>query len=136
MLRVLVIGVGPVGFLAAALVRTLSDLGESKAPVIHIAAMDLDSRKLNALRKAGYADTTFTVPSPPEGTADLDRSKELAFQALDDMAIADKGARAGYDYVFECTGAESSIQMGIHVRYYLLSLLSFRGSDNVPSPDR
>jgi L-iditol 2-dehydrogenase len=126
-IRVLVIGTGAVGFLAAALIRTLSDLGETKAPVAHVAAMDIDSRKLVALRKAGYADSTFTVPQLPQDSPpltqeeSLKRSKELAYQALDDMAIADKGARAGYDFVFECTGVESCIQMGIYVRVFGLS---------------
>lgn len=121
-LRVLVMGAGAVGFLAAALVRTLSDNHESSAPVTHIAAMDLDSRKLDALRKAGYADSTFTVPPSPEGfsswNADerLKWSSDLAHRALDEMATVDKGARLGYDFVFECTGAECCIQMGIYVR--------------------
>ncbi|KAF8331288.1 chaperonin 10-like protein [Cantharellus anzutake] len=124
-LRVLIIGAGAVGFLAAALVRTLSALGESTAPVSFIAAMDLDKGKLDTLMDAGYADAIYHVTSPvvsqraggkvggmtrEEG---LLRSRKLAKEALAALSVDDRGAIKGYDVVFECTGVESCIQTAI-----------------------
>lgn len=120
-LRVLVIGAGAVGFLAAALARTLSSLNETSAPIATISAMDIDTGKLAALKKAGYADATFAVPLGPRPATKeegLLRSRELAGQALKELArtSGDKATRKGYDIVFECTGVESCIQTGIYVR--------------------
>lgn len=120
-LRVLVIGAGAVGFLAAALVRTLSDLQESAAPVATISAMDIDTAKLATLKKAGYADATYAVPvlpRPETKEEGLTRSRELANRALVELShdAQDRAARKGYDIVFECTGVESCIQTAIYVR--------------------
>ncbi|KAF8314963.1 GroES-like protein [Clavulina sp. PMI_390] len=112
-LRVLVIGAGAIGFLAAALARTLSDRGESIADVATIAAMDIDATKLGALKNAGFADVTFTVPLGPRPQTKeegLKNSHDLADLALEELAKA-----AGYDLVFECTGVESCIQTAIYM---------------------
>lgn len=115
--RALIIGAGAIGFLAAALIRTLSALGESTASVSYIAAMDLDKGKLEALQDAGYADAVFevprTTPEPMTKEDGLSRSKELAKDALVALSEDDRGAIKGYDIVFECTGVESCIQSAI-----------------------
>ncbi|KAF9517678.1 hypothetical protein BS47DRAFT_1339208 [Hydnum rufescens UP504] len=113
--RVLIIGTGAVGFLAAALVRTLSDLGESSSDISYIAAMDINGAKLAALAGAGYADATFQVPLGPglKGAEQLARSRAVANDALRALSEDDHNAAKGYDIVFECTGVESCIQMAI-----------------------
>ena len=123
--RALIIGAGAIGFLAAALIRTLSALGESTASVSYIAAMDLDKGKLEALQDAGYADAVFEVPRTPEPTSKedgLSRSKELAKEALVALSEDDRGAIKGYDIVFECTGVESCIQSAILVSLDVLCI--------------
>lgn len=115
----LIIGTGPVGFLAAALVRTLSNLGESSDHISHIAAMDIDGAKLAALVDAGYADATFQVPAGPRPAKDeqLTKSRAVASDALRALSEDDHNAAKGYDIVFECTGVESCIQMAIFVGF-------------------
>lgn len=124
----LIIGAGAIGFLAAALVRTLSALGESTASVSYIAAMDLDKGKLEALQDAGYADAVFQVPRLPEPTSSEDgllRSRELSKEALAALSEDDRGAIKGYDIVFECTGVESCIQSAIFVSSFAFFLYFF-----------
>jgi len=106
---VLVLGAGSIGILACALARML---GASR-----IAAADINRARLDWTLAHGVADHVYHVPPvhrPPEPVrskaADeaIRRSKENANDALAGFGLLD-----GFDLVMECTGVESSAQMGI-----------------------
>ena len=123
---VLVYGVGAIGLLACALAK---HTGASK-----VCAIDINPVRLEFAKKHGFADAVYCLPSPsipsttprsngasingiskPSATAtfseeQIKRSKDAAAAAL-----ATFDTKEGFDVVFECTGAESPIQMCIFV---------------------
>jgi L-iditol 2-dehydrogenase len=108
---VLVLGAGAVGLLACALSKAT---GASR-----ITAIDIDQGRLEFARSVGFATDVYSLPRgerPRTSEEGLKKSKQTALDALDDL-----DAPEGYDVVFECTGVESCIQMGVFVRCYLIS---------------
>ncbi|KAG6819946.1 hypothetical protein H0H93_007152 [Arthromyces matolae] len=101
---VLVYGVGAIGLLACAVANSL---GASR-----VVAIDINQTRLDFARDNGFASDTFCLPPADKAkTTDeqLRRAKEnsqAALAAFDDPA--------GFDVVFECTGAEPVIQMSVH----------------------
>lgn len=126
---VLVLGAGSIGILACSLARTL---GASR-----VAAADINRARLDWALAHGVADDIFQVPTAPRSSDSVSiksrsspadegirRSKENATEALRSFGLLD-----GFDIVIECTGVESSAQMGIFVRVIadllLLQLLTW-----------
>jgi L-iditol 2-dehydrogenase len=121
---VLVFGVGTIGMLACALAKSIG--------ATHIVAIDKDQTRLDFAKSNGFASKTFCVPSADRAkTTDeqLRRAKEQIQNAL-----AEFNEKDGFDVVFECTGAESCIQMAVHVRYY--ALLPIRPTADTITPFR
>lgn len=90
--------------------------------VSRVAAIDINESRLEFAQKNGFAHQTFCFPSTdkPKNTEEqLRRAKDNATTAL-----AAFGKEEGFDVVFECSGAESSIQMSVHVSPDLLTFLS------------
>ncbi|GLB42383.1 putative groES-like protein [Lyophyllum shimeji] len=101
---VLVYGVGAIGLLACAVAHSL---GAAK-----VVAIDINQSRLDFARAHGFASQTFCLPHVDRAkTSDeqLKRAKENA-----QAALAEFDAPAGFDVVFECTGAEPVIQMSVH----------------------
>ena len=130
---VMVFGVGAIGLLACALAK---HKGASR-----VVAVDINPTRLQFAKSQGFADDVYCLPSPsssaplpdaccspppqpttPRELADeqLKKAKEGSMAALSHFGNPD-----GYDVVFECTGAESAIQMSIFVRISLLLQVSF-----------
>jgi L-iditol 2-dehydrogenase len=102
---VLVFGVGPIGLLACALAKTY---GASK-----VVAVDIDQARLNFAKSNNFAQDVQCLPLPEKLKSpeeQLARAKENASSMLSNFNEPD-----GFDVVFECTGAETCIQMVIHV---------------------
>ncbi|KAG6831844.1 hypothetical protein H0H87_003643 [Tephrocybe sp. NHM501043] len=101
---VLVYGVGAIGLLACAVAKSL---GASR-----VVAIDINQTRLDFARDNGFASQTFCLPPADRAkTTDeqLRRAKENS-----QAALAEFDAPAGFDVVFECTGAEPVIQMSVH----------------------
>ncbi|KAG5350152.1 hypothetical protein C0989_012476 [Termitomyces sp. Mn162] len=101
---VLVYGVGAIGLLACAVANSL---GASR-----VVAIDINQTRLDFARVNGFASQTFCLPPADRAkTTDeqLRRAKENS-----QAALAEFGSSAGFDVVFECTGAEPVIQMSVH----------------------
>ncbi|KAG6854490.1 hypothetical protein C0991_006092 [Blastosporella zonata] len=101
---VLVYGVGAIGLLACAVAQSL---GASR-----VVAIDINQTRLDFARDNGFASQTFCLPPADRAkTSDeqLRRAKENSQAALSEF-----DAPAGFDVVFECTGAEPVIQMSVH----------------------
>jgi len=107
---VLVLGTGSIGILTCALAKAL---GASR-----VAAADINSARLDWTHSHNFADDVYQVQLPPRDSVpakninsteeSIRRSRENAGEALRVCA-----APEGFDIVMECTGAESSAQMGI-----------------------
>jgi L-iditol 2-dehydrogenase len=100
---VLVFGVGSIGLLTCAFAKSQ---GASR-----VVAVDINEARLSFAKANGFASQVYCVPimdakSPEER---LRRAKETS-----QFALAEFGEPDGFDVVFECTGAESCIQMAIH----------------------
>ena len=135
---VLVYGVGAIGLLACALAK---HMGASR-----VCAIDINPVRLEFAKKHGFADAVYCLPPPssssssshslpksnccsanPNGISKLSASATaLPPSAAEDQikrakdsataALAAFDAKDGFDVVFECTGAESAIQMSVFVR--------------------
>ncbi|KAI6098379.1 GroES-like protein [Pisolithus croceorrhizus] len=102
--RVLVFGVGSIGILACALAKSYG--------AAQVVAVDINQQRLDFAKSNGFASRTYCLPTVDKAkTTDeqLRRSRENIQRVLADFDTPD-----GYDVVFECTGAESCIQMSIH----------------------
>jgi L-iditol 2-dehydrogenase len=102
---VLVFGVGAIGLLVCAFAKSQ---GASR-----IVAVDINEARLNFARSNGFASQVFCVPALDNGKTPEDQLRRV--QETCQVALAEFGAQDGFDVVFECTGAESCIQMAIHV---------------------
>ncbi|KXN92131.1 Sorbitol dehydrogenase [Leucoagaricus sp. SymC.cos] len=101
---VLVLGTGAIGILACALAKAM---GASL-----IAAIDINEARLDFAKRSGFAQQVLCFPPadrPSTQDEQLRRAKENATKALTAF-----GKEDGFDVVFECSGAESSIQMSVH----------------------
>ena len=138
---VLVFGVGTIGLLACALAKAR---GASR-----IVAVDINQTRLDFARENGFASQTFCLPLPPAPSSasasthvcshspsqaptpqqlSAERRKEVDDQIRrmkDTMSgiLTEFDQKDGFDLVYECTGAESAIQMSVFV-----SLSSFFSS--------
>ena len=105
---VLVYGVGTIGLLACALAKSR---GCSR-----VVAVDINQARLSFAKRHGFAEDVLCLPACPKAKSpeeQLRRARENADRILE--AFGDDN---GFDVVFECTGAESCIQMAIHVRNF------------------
>jgi L-iditol 2-dehydrogenase len=103
---ILVFGVGTIGLLAAALSRFL---GARK-----ICAVDIDPTRLEFAKANGWADDTFVLERPAPGTPPPATPAEALQRAKDSIQPALKQfGEEGFDVVFECTGVEKCVQMGV-----------------------
>lgn len=126
---VLVFGVGAIGLLACALARHRG--------ARRVVAVDINPQRLEFARRHAFADDVFCLPAPSSAaaqgppsdpccsinrptqphtapapsTADqvLAKAQTTAAQLLAHFAQPD-----GFDVVFECTGAESAVQMSVY----------------------
>jgi L-iditol 2-dehydrogenase len=106
---VLAYGVGAIGLLACALAK---HTGASR-----VCAVDINPVRLEFAKKHGFADAIYCLPSPTP-TPPLPTFSEEQIKRSKDAAAATLAAfdsKHGFDVVFECTGAESAIQMSIFV---------------------
>lgn len=102
---VLVFGVGTIGILACAIAKAHN--------AARVVAIDINQARLDFALANGFASQTYCLAraEPAKAPEDqLRQAKELAQQALSHF-----GEKQGFDVVFECTGAESAIQMSINV---------------------
>lgn len=102
---VLVFGVGAIGILACALAKSM---GAS-----NIVAVDINQARLDFAKANGFAQQVFCLPTVDKAKTSEDqlrRAKESA-----QIALAEFNQKDGFDIVFECSGAETCIQMSIHV---------------------
>ena len=102
---VLVFGVGTIGILACAIAKAHN--------AARVVAIDINQTRLDFAVSNGFASQTYCLArtEPAKSPDDqLRHAKELAQQALSHF-----GEPQGFDVVFECTGAESAIQMSINV---------------------
>jgi L-iditol 2-dehydrogenase len=96
--------VGTIGLLACALAKSS---GASR-----IVAIDINQTRLDFAKANGFASQIHCLPVIDKAKTteeQLRRSKENMLAALAKFGEAD-----GFDVVYECTGAESCIQMAIH----------------------
>ncbi|KAF8695233.1 hypothetical protein AX14_001852 [Amanita brunnescens Koide BX004] len=101
---VLVFGVGTIGILACAIAKAHN--------AARVVAIDINQTRLDFAVSNGFASQTYCLArtEPAKSPDDqLRHAKELAQQALSHF-----GEPQGFDVVFECTGAESAIQMSIN----------------------
>jgi len=102
---IVVFGCGPVGLLCMAVAKAL---GASR-----IIAVDIVPSRLEFA--LAYAATDSWLPIKPlEGEASTDYSKRNAAAMKESMKIAERGGEA-IDLVIDASGAEPSIQTGMHV---------------------
>lgn len=135
---ILVFGVGTIGVLACALAKSF---GARK-----VCAVDIDTKRLEFATTGGWADSVYCLPrkdaSPPSKPhsngihlngktpqpvklssteESLRKSKQIMQTALEHFDQPD-----GFDVIFECTGAESCIQMSVSVSVFeVVFLCSF-----------
>jgi L-iditol 2-dehydrogenase len=105
---VLVYGVGTIGLLACALAKAR---GCSR-----VVAVDINQARLSFAKRHGFAEDVFCLPATPKAKSPEDQLRRARENA--DRILEAFGEDNGFDVVFECTGAESCIQMAIHVRKF------------------
>lgn len=102
---VMVIGAGTVGLLTAAVLR-VNDRNK-------ILLADINENRVQFGTSNGFADEGLVVTRRRGGSEEenLAIAQEVATAALD--------GKPQFDAVFECTGAESSLQTAIFVSYHI-----------------
>ena len=113
--RVLVLGAGAVGLLAASLAKA--------SGATTVVAVDIEQGKLDFAREMGWADATHTLPRGPRVSGA--EALEVAKTAWDGLKASEgvqavEGLEEGFDAVFECTGVESCMQLAVMVSTMLL----------------
>lgn len=115
---------GTIGLLACALSKALG--------VRRVCAIDIDPKRLDFAREQGWADEVYCLPAPVKAASNtanvtkptveeaLAKSKAVIAAALEKF-----GEEEGFDVVFECTGAETCIQMGVYVSEVFFWVRSF-----------
>jgi L-iditol 2-dehydrogenase len=79
----------------------------------HITIVDIDQGRLNFARQHRFADDILqSQPSSPKHTED---SLRIAVENADCIKSCSGDEPAEFDAVFECTGAQSSLQTAIYV---------------------
>lgn len=102
---ILVFGVGTIGILACALAKSY---GASR-----VVAVDINQTRLDFAKTNGFASQILCLPNPDKGRTSEEQLRRAKENML--MALTEFGEKDGFDVVYECTGAESCIQMAIHV---------------------
>ncbi|KFY88559.1 hypothetical protein V500_06278 [Pseudogymnoascus sp. VKM F-4518 (FW-2643)] len=102
----LVIGAGAVGLLTAAMLRVS---GSSK-----IVICDIETRRVDFATENEFADLGFVVPMKRGSSIEekLEIAQETAALAVGEIQGGE--GFAGFDAVFECTGAEACMQTAIY----------------------
>ncbi|KAJ8082874.1 hypothetical protein PM082_008731 [Marasmius tenuissimus] len=110
---VLVYGVGAIGLLACALARSLG--------ISRVCAIDINQERLDLAVREGFVDKdgAYCLSLPPRvnGTAGTKEDPSAALKRAKDnsrIALEKFSESDGFDVVYECTGAESCIQMAVH----------------------
>lgn len=103
---VVVFGVGAIGALACALAKAQ---GASR-----VCAVDINPARLEFVKARGFADETMCLPRGGSGAPVEEPIKRAAKTA--NAALAHFDQPGGFDVVYECSGAEPCIQMGVYVR--------------------
>ncbi|EJD45412.1 GroES-like protein [Auricularia subglabra TFB-10046 SS5] len=101
---VVVFGVGAIGALACALAKAQ---GASR-----VCAIDINAGRLAFVKAHGFADETMCLPRTAPGTAVPEDAHKRAAK-LANAALAHFDEPAGFDVVYECSGAEPCIQLGV-----------------------
>lgn len=143
---VLVFGVGTIGILACALSKALG--------ARRVCAVDIDTKRLEFATDGGWADSVYCLPRkeaplplkqrpngvhvngkvPPLQKPSTEESLRTSKQTMEG-ALGYFKQPDGFDVVFECTGAESCIQMSVFsaVPGSKIMLIGM-GSSTVPLP--
>lgn len=108
--RVLVLGAGAVGLLAAALAKA--------SGATTVVAVDIEQGKLDFAAKQGWTTGTHLLPrgARVSGLDALEVAKSQ-WEGLqkDEVVSSVEGLVEGFDAVFECTGVESCMQLAVLV---------------------
>lgn len=105
----LVFGAGAIGLLTAAVLQAQ---GMSQVVVV-----DIDEKKLAIAKELGYASSTFLSPMKPRPAVApgineiLEGAKSLSQEICESVGVA------GFERVYECTGAPPCVQSGIYVSF-------------------
>ncbi|PWN39526.1 GroES-like protein [Ceraceosorus guamensis] len=126
---VLIMGAGAVGQLACAASKVQG--------AAYVAAIDIDSDRLEFAKKSEWADAIFTLPRVPNGTQfasdasgmdevqrrraqraqedqdGMSAAKARAAEALQHFENDEAKIQAGFDVVLECTGVPSCVALSI-----------------------
>jgi L-iditol 2-dehydrogenase len=119
---VAIFGAGTIGLLAAALVS--SRLYPVQAT--RVVLLDIDAARLDHAAKNGFVkpEDTFLLPMTPRSvmaTWSVDQKIQQARQTINPV-LEKLCLSQGVDCVYECSGAESCIQMGIFVSSNLIRI--------------
>lgn len=115
---VAIFGAGTIGLLAAALVTSQIYPVQASRVIV----LDIDAARLDHAAKHGFVnpEDAFLLPMIPRSvmsswTVDqkIQNARQTISSALEKLCLSQ-----GVDCVYECTGAEPCIQMGIFVRVY------------------
>lgn len=108
--RVLVLGAGAVGLLAAALAKA--------SGATTVVVIDIEEEKLKFAKEMKWADETYLLPKGPRvsGAESLEVAKQN-WEGLKASPVVQGvlGLEEGFDAVFECTGVEPCMQMACFV---------------------
>jgi L-iditol 2-dehydrogenase len=78
-----------------------------------IAITDIDHQRLDFAKKEGFADDIYALPRGEKlsGNEGLEVSRKNSKDLLSAVGMAE-----GFDVVYECSGVEPSVQLGVFVR--------------------
>jgi L-iditol 2-dehydrogenase len=110
-----VFGVGTIGLLACALAKST---GAS-----YVVAIDINRARLDFAKAHGFASHTYCLP-PVDNAKTTDEQLRRAKDHIQ-RALAEFGEPDGFDVIFECSGAESCIQMSCYVCHVVPSILAY-----------
>lgn len=108
--RVLILGAGAVGLLAASLAKAQG--------ATNVVVVDIEAGRLDFARQNGWATGIHCLPKGPRvsGAEALEAAKQNWAGLKDAECVASvEDLAEGFDAVFECTGVESCMQMAIFV---------------------
>lgn len=108
--RVLVLGAGAVGLLAASLAKA--------SGATTVVAVDIEAARLEFAQRNGWATSTYCLPKGPRvsGAEALEAAKGVWEELKADTSVTGvEDLDQGFDVVFECTGVESCMQAAVFV---------------------
>ncbi|KAK2461261.1 hypothetical protein APHAL10511_006788 [Amanita phalloides] len=101
---VLVFGVGSIGILACAIAKAHN--------ASLVVAIDINQARLEFATSNGFASQTYCLARTEPAKSPEEQLRQVKEQAS--QVLSHFGEPQGFDVVFECTGAETAIQMSIH----------------------